>query len=222
MAWGDYRSTFSGTGATAANVTANLPAGVVDGDYLIAAIYSDPGINITSVPAGWEVIIPGGVTNPGSQQMTVYGKLASSEPASWTWNHDSIFRFISVWAMTNALGTASSRQDGTATSNTGDGQLPANQTAPSMTTGTANSLLCFVYCNFSGNNVLGMNGAASNLRNSNNGLTLATAIIGSPGPTGTSNPSGGGVGSEDFSAMHFALLQSAGAAERRYILVRPA
>lgn len=59
------------------------PVGVVDGDLLLAFI----SIGVTSAitaPAGWTEV-PLGVNTAPNLQNRIYSKVASSEPASWTW-----------------------------------------------------------------------------------------------------------------------------------------
>lgn len=62
----------------------NKPAGVVNGDLLIAQIIGD-GTSITiTAPAGW-ALLEGPIASGASATLWVYYKLASSEPTSWTW-----------------------------------------------------------------------------------------------------------------------------------------
>jgi hypothetical protein len=82
-----FRSADSNISATA-SITINKPAGVVDGDVMIASIaqglVSSP-LTITGSPAGWTLVrqVQSGVTNVFG--IAVYSRVASSEPASYTW-----------------------------------------------------------------------------------------------------------------------------------------
>ena len=66
--------------AGANSVIINAPAGINNGDLLIASIYSDGTI---SDPAGWNT--PGTDYVVGSDNLHLGYKVASSEPSSWTW-----------------------------------------------------------------------------------------------------------------------------------------
>jgi hypothetical protein len=77
-----------------------LPAGTVNGDALYACIFtastsSNPGI--TGVPAGWTLLDTTTVTNG---RMSVYWKVAASEPSTWTWtaggNSNGVIQVVAV------------------------------------------------------------------------------------------------------------------------------
>jgi len=82
-----FRASDSNISATA-TITINKPAGVVDGDVMIASIaqglVASP-LTITVTPTGWTLVRQSqfGVTNVYG--MAVYSRVASSEPASYTW-----------------------------------------------------------------------------------------------------------------------------------------
>jgi hypothetical protein len=82
-----FRASDSNVSATA-SITINKPAGVVDGNVMIASIaqglVSSP-LTITGSPAGWTLVRQSqfGVTNVYG--MAVYRRVASSEPVSYTW-----------------------------------------------------------------------------------------------------------------------------------------
>src|SRR5207253_5710868 len=71
-----YRSGTANTTAGATSFVLNVPAGVQDGDVLIAAISA--GAGTISAPSGWNGLVAG--TNRQTWSHT-----ASSEPASYTW-----------------------------------------------------------------------------------------------------------------------------------------
>lgn len=62
------------------SITIPRPSGVEDGDLLLAVVASLPsaGVDFTA-PSGWTRILE-------DEQRAVYTKIASSEPASWTWS----------------------------------------------------------------------------------------------------------------------------------------
>jgi hypothetical protein len=68
-------------GTAGTSVVVPAPAGLVNGDQLIAFIASTnvPG---HSPPSGWTLVVN---TNAGTVKLTCWRKLAASEGASWTW-----------------------------------------------------------------------------------------------------------------------------------------
>jgi hypothetical protein len=80
-------------GETTTSVTVDVPAGVVDGDVLIWSVNVRDDIVVTN-PTGWgtplvEIATGGG---PGIR-LLVYGRIASSEPASYTITADNTGRW---------------------------------------------------------------------------------------------------------------------------------
>lgn len=61
-------------------VICNVPAGVVDGDVMLALVQQG-GVFILTAPAGWTLLA--GPT--GTRQSYLYWRLASGEPVSYTW-----------------------------------------------------------------------------------------------------------------------------------------
>jgi hypothetical protein len=82
-----FRASDSNISATA-SITINKPAGVVDGDVMIASIaqglVSSP-LTITGSPAGWTLVRQSQFGATNVYGMAVYSRVASSEPASYTW-----------------------------------------------------------------------------------------------------------------------------------------
>jgi hypothetical protein len=76
-----HEHVINSTGVTA--VTINRPAGVADGHRLYALIsWLANTTSISAVPSGWSLVDVG---NNGQLMSSLYTKVASSEPASWTW-----------------------------------------------------------------------------------------------------------------------------------------
>lgn len=75
-----YRNGSTGVGA-AGSAVVNTPAGVVDGDVLIASVRITGAAGIITPPAGWASRQSG--TN-GSRKFEVFSKVASGEPGSYT------------------------------------------------------------------------------------------------------------------------------------------
>jgi hypothetical protein len=69
------------------SVTINRPTGTADGHRLYALIsWLANTTTISGVPSGWSPVTLSGNPNNNGQLMTsLYSKVASSEPASWTW-----------------------------------------------------------------------------------------------------------------------------------------
>lgn len=91
----------SSTVVASANGTACVPtkpAGVVDGDLLIACIsYNSSSGSINSVPAGWATVAAGVATNGTNlTAMTIYAKIAAGEGASWSWGLSATMTSIAV------------------------------------------------------------------------------------------------------------------------------
>lgn len=68
------------------NITINAPTSLADGDFLLAAINLLANVTITP-PSGWASLVR--VNNANGTFVEVFYKRASSEGASWTWNHSN-------------------------------------------------------------------------------------------------------------------------------------
>src|SRR5436305_15015941 len=83
-----FRNSAKNAASAATSVAVNVPSGVVNGDLLLALV-SVSGGSATSItaPSGWTLI--GTKTDTGSgaghEGEAVYYRLASSEPAGYTW-----------------------------------------------------------------------------------------------------------------------------------------
>lgn len=203
-----YRASSSAGNASGGSVTINKPTGTVDGDLIIVGAYLESDTNTwSSVGSGFTSIAS--QVNTGLFSIRLWYKWAASEPASWNWVPTSNNWRTVVCASYSGGGGSGDPFDVSGGSQ-GDAVNPVtSQTAPSVTTSTADDLLVFLYGNYSGTNVTSVTGAASNLRVSFGGLTIADANRASAGATGTTAPSGG-PGSDDYAAMHIALLLNPG------------
>jgi hypothetical protein len=79
------RSTSGTLNQATTSLIGTLPAGTVNGDALYACVFTcgtSTNPNITGVPAGWALLDTTTVTNG---RMSVYWKIAASEPSTWTW-----------------------------------------------------------------------------------------------------------------------------------------
>ena len=195
-----FRAGASAGNSSGLGVSPSKPAGTADGDLLIARAYLENDTNTwATVPSGWS--LAGSIANTGAFKLWVYWKIASGEPASWTWTPTtSAWRTITVDAYS---GGVSPSVDVVGAGGQADAALTTAQTAPSLTTIADNDLVAFSYGNFSGSNPAGMSGFTTNLRTTFGGVAGADATKTPAGATGTSNPSG--MGSEDYAAMHIAF-----------------
>jgi hypothetical protein len=77
-----YRSSDSNVATNATSIAVNKPAGVVNGDVMVASIsFVLSGMTFTP-PAGWTQVR---VATNGGSGVAVFVKAASGEPASYTW-----------------------------------------------------------------------------------------------------------------------------------------
>lgn len=204
-----YRSSNSAGNASGGALAVSNPSGLTDGDLLVAIAYLEDDTNTwSSVPSGWNA--GPAIANTGIFKLWSYWKIASSEPASWTWTpNTSNWRTIVVAAYTGATGSGTSRVDVSSTAQ-GDGVTPAsNQTAPTVTTTADGDLVVFGYGNFSGTNVSTLTGFSTNMRVSFGGATIGDAVKTPAGATGTTAPNAG-PGTEDYAAMHVAFFLDTG------------
>lgn len=200
-----YRASTSAGNSSGGAVTINKPTGTVDGDLIIVVAYLESDTNTWTAGSGFNSVTT--VVNTGSHKLQMWYKWASGEGASWTWTPGT-----NNWRTIVCASYSGGSGSGTAPDITGTAQGDAispvqNQTAPSVTTTAANDLLVFGYGNFSGTNVTSMTGAATSLRISFGGCTIADANRASAGATGTSAPNGG-PGSDDYTAIHAAFFLS--------------
>lgn len=77
-------SNSNANGGTASSLVVNVPAGVVDGDFMLTVGHKNPTTSATiTTPSGWTVF-QGPDANAGITCFA-YFRTASSEPASYTW-----------------------------------------------------------------------------------------------------------------------------------------
>jgi hypothetical protein len=73
-------------GAAPSTLAVSKPAGVVDGDALLAFVCISANQTITTEPAGWTKLGEEATgTATGDCRHAAYSKIAASEPSSWTW-----------------------------------------------------------------------------------------------------------------------------------------
>ena len=202
-----YRASTSGGNGSGGAVSISKPAGVAAGDLIVVAAYLESDTNTWTPDASFTSLAS--QVNTGLFSLQVWYRWADgSEPASWAWTPaSSNWRTIVCVAWSGGPGSGSPLDISAGAQ--GDGDLVSNQNAPSVTTTAADDLLVFVYGNYSGISPGDTTGAATNMRVTLGGLTIGDATIASAGATGTSGPDSA-VGTEDWAALHIALLASGG------------
>lgn len=214
-----YQTSTSQGNASGGALTVTKPSGTVDGDLIVLTGYLESDTNTwSSVGSGF--IEAKNIDNAGLFDLRLWYKIASGEPASWTWTPNTT-AWRTVVAARYSGGSGSGNFIDVTSSAQADGVLPASQSAPSVTTTANDDLLTFGYGNFSGTNLTTMQGAATNMRVSFGGTTIADVTIATPSATGTSAPLAGGT--EDYAAVHVAFfLTIAGEVKlSRMVVVNP-
>jgi hypothetical protein len=217
---------FRAVGPGAGNVsggalTVTKPTGTLDGDLIIVVGYLETASN-TWASVGSGFVLARAAQAEGTEfTLSVWWKIASGEPASWTWTPTtSAWRTVVCASYTGATGTGTPRVDQTST-NTGVAQAANFQPAPSVTPTVTGDLLIYSYGNFSGAVVTSVTGAATNLRISTGGITISDNPAATTAATGSSSANGG-VGSENFAAQHttyFLNVAGAATAPKRLLLL---
>lgn len=141
----------NGTNIDEPSVAVNVPTGTTNGDLLLAAASVSLGATITA-PAGWTLIRSdnnGGVA-ASSIKTSLYYRVASSEPASYTWaateGSASAIRLRVIQAAYSGIDTTNPID-----SNSGQCTVPAGSTnqvtSPTVTPTITNGFLVAVWAN---------------------------------------------------------------------------
>lgn len=210
MASWAYRSaSFVSAGdASGDGLTVNKPTGTAAGDLIVYTVYWEGDSQSITLPSGFEwARTPDVNTEAGDDFLvgTAIKLAGSSEPSTYTFTPSVNGKWRIIGGSAYSGGTGTLTVDVTS-GNTGDSQLDAAQTAPSVTTTGVRRLLIFSYGNINGGTNTGVTGAASNRRGTLGGLVQADAIVSTTGngATGTTNPSG--YGSVNYAAQHVAIV----------------
>ncbi|TFV68758.1 PKD domain-containing protein, partial [Blastococcus sp. CT_GayMR19] len=132
----------SAAGTTAGtSVVVPKPAGVVDGDILIAQITADGAPSVSAAPAGWSTVVSPLAVGNSARVFAYYRVIptASAEPASYTWRLSSSVRWNAVMTdfhgvdTTTPFDTVARTRVNTSNSNT--------VAVPGVTTTTAGAML---------------------------------------------------------------------------------
>ena len=132
-------------GASATALTVTKPAAAADGDIIVAAIFHDSdglGITISPPDGSWTEWFDLDSPTPGGQVLYVASKIASGEPASWTFTASSavVFYVSAALAFFDDAGGSVSAYGGTAAEDTAPPLL-----TPSLTTTAPNDYVVSFY-----------------------------------------------------------------------------
>ncbi len=120
------RANGSGTISQGAGASLALtkPAGVTDGDLLVAIVQSDHQSASLTGPSGW-------TKDATTTHISAWWKIASAEPASWTWTDTTNVYAIAANAYTGANATQPDVTSQVATGATTAASAPATAATPS-------------------------------------------------------------------------------------------
>jgi hypothetical protein len=132
---------------TRVDTTVTKPSGTVDGDLLVAFVSQGNNTPVTiNTPSGWtlEKTFPDLTDGLGFDVRNyIYTKVASSEPADWTWTHASTNVEISILAIVGANTSAPISPALPAALNTTGAGVNQIATATGITTTVDHSLVIF-------------------------------------------------------------------------------
>jgi len=185
----------TGSANTGTSVTVNKPSNTVDGDVLVAAVWSRNATAVyTTPPSGWTIVAPT-TDDTSTGVIRIYHKVinnAAGEPASYTWAGGGSGRQTGIISRVTGVNLASvGNAQGSVATLIGS---PDRVIAPAVTTTADNTLLLAAV---GGNNTGGIvptftNGqmtvignAATNTGASESGLTLLAEVVPATGSTGT-------------------------------------
>jgi len=80
---------FTDLNASSLTLVINVPTGTVNEDVMLAGIAIRPNTAVITAPAGWTLVLRQNTALVTANSLAVYRRVASSEPASYTWSFDS-------------------------------------------------------------------------------------------------------------------------------------
>lgn len=145
-----YRSGSTAGNASGGNLTVNAPAGLTDGDILVAICYNEIGASAWTAPAGWTQWGTGQADFAANAWINVYWKRASGEGSSYTFNISTTWRTISLAAFSGCYQTGDPIQAGPTGLNYSTFISPEGA---SITTVQNNEMCVFLTANYDGTDV---------------------------------------------------------------------
>ncbi|MFI1535564.1 hypothetical protein [Streptomyces anandii] len=119
---------------TDASLACNVPTGTTDGDVMVAIVSRPSGTATVSTPSGWDVLSGFPVQNSGGITLAGFYRVASSEPASYTFSFSTGKCLIAISSYRGVDNTTPVHQSAAATDTTNR----TTHTSPSITTTVAN------------------------------------------------------------------------------------
>lgn len=211
-AWGSQWTFRTGSFVSAGNASGNAlsiakPTGTASGDLVVFVVYWESDTN--TVTGSDSLASALRQANTGAFMLEVFYKIAGgSEPATYTFTPATNGQWRAAVGAAYQNGTGSGPWVDTSGGSEGDSVITTSQTAPSVTTTSADCLVVFAYGNFSGSDPASTSGFATSFRGALGGATLADAAKATAGATGTTNPAS--MGSETYAAMHVAFISDTG------------
>lgn len=197
-----FRSVGAVASGALTTVTCTPPAGIADGDILIAHLYAEGvlGADMATVSSGFLKIVQWSSTN---FLEALYWKRAASEAGNYTFG-DTLYTFTSgcVGAFSGAIASGSPID----VSGTGSIGSSTTGTAAAVTTLTADTLLCYFASNFDAVSYTPPSGMTE--RYDASSFELATVPQAGTGSTGTKAATL--ASSSEWAAVLVALLPAAG------------
>lgn len=181
MAYGDSLPADSGA-STSATVTINKPAATANGHYVILAFTLAAARTVSAVPSGFSLL-----ATDGANRVYVYGKVASGEPASWSFTISSATKWAAC-ALVDTSPDPTTPVDVVGAFGSSGGST--NCVAPSVTTTVPNVTIYGIF-GAAGTGAWGNDpGMTERTDSQSSGVTSATQegateVIPSAGATGT-------------------------------------
>jgi hypothetical protein len=149
MALAFRAATEAGTGSAATSLAVNVPAGVVDGDHLVLfGVTADGDDGAFNALTGWTASVTSfetGGAAPSPPAMTVWTRIASSEPSSYTITPTAGSTGIVGMMIAFSGGDAATLLDVAATTATGDS---TNANPPSNNSGSGTDAFAVIVAAF--------------------------------------------------------------------------
>ncbi len=123
-----FRGPFAGS--SSGSITVSTPSDIADGDLMLALV----SMSAVSAPAGWTLVTS--ITPTSGALLSIYKRIASSEPASYVWTGSAIASFASITYFKNNSSTGINQTGSWYTRSSGTILV-----APSVTTTMPNGIL---------------------------------------------------------------------------------
>ncbi len=143
-----FRSATTTNNTTSCNtqsVTVNVPAGTVNGDVMVVGVQYGGSTQMTT-PAGWTLINHVNNSFSTTQNLTTFYRVASSEPASYTWTMPSLVCWITAAGSYSGVSNSSPVDAQTIVGVTTSTSLVAN----AVTTTAANDMIVTIFAGYNG------------------------------------------------------------------------